>query len=345
MIIKGSSRGQSASDTIALARHLVAKENERVMVVQIRGVTAEKLPNALEEMRLVTLGTRARRGLYHSSISLDRDEAPEMGRTRWIEAADELERRLGMVGHQRAVVLHVKRGREHLHIVWCRVHPTTLRLARDSQNYKRHEETSRYLEASWGMRQVVGVHTRPKGTPRPVAVGTHGDWQAAERTGIAVNDVVAALRDAWTATTTGKAFAASISKEGFQLARGRRGIVVVDEAGTPHSLPRRLQVRAADVHRRLVDIDEATLPTVDDLKAANRRQDRRNTVNTKNISTQTFGICDGQPRRGQRPRDCPSQAIEFWRALGFQLEETNETLVVWLPGGTSLHEAVSRPVV
>jgi hypothetical protein len=102
MIIKGSARGQSAADTSALARHLVARENEKVELLEIQGVTATTLSAALEEMCVVTLGTRARCGLYHASISLDREEAPEMGAARWTEAADELETRLGMTGHQRA---------------------------------------------------------------------------------------------------------------------------------------------------------------------------------------------------------------------------------------------------
>ena len=266
MIIKGSARGQSAPDTSRLASHLLSSENEAVELIQLRGVASPALPSALEEMRLVTLGSRVRRGLYHASISLDRDEAPAMGTTRWLEAVDELERRLGMVGHQRAVVRHVKRDREHIHVVWCRVHPTSLKLARDSQNYRKHEECSRALEARWNLRQVVGVHTRPAGTPRPVAIGTHGDWQAQERTGIAVNDVADAFTDAWRSTATGNQFATAIGLEGFKLARGRRGIVAVDSAGTPHSLPRRLQLRADVVRRRLVDIDLNQLPTVESLQ-------------------------------------------------------------------------------
>ena len=339
MIIKGSSRGQSAADTLALARHLMAKENEKVEVLQIHGVTAAVLPAALEEMRLVTLGTRARRGLYHASISLDRKEALTMGHARWLEAADELERRLGMHGHQRAVVIHVKRGREHIHVVWCRVHPKTLRLARDSQNYRKHEETSRALEANWGLREVVGVHTRIPGSPRPVAVGTHGDWQAAERTGITVNDVAAALQDAWRSTTTGKAFATAIEREGFRLARGRRGVVVVDETGTPHSLPRRLRLRTAEVQRRLTDIDPSMLPLIEDLKSAVRQPNRRKTMNAQLTE---FGASDAKPRRGRRPDDRGALSPEYWRQLGYDIEELSDALRIHLPGGTVLYDRGSQ---
>ena len=341
MIIKGSSRGQSAADALALAMHLLAKENEAVELLEVRGVVATELPAALEEMRTITLGTRARRGLYHASMSLDRDEAPTMGRTRWHQAVDELERRLGMSGHQRAVIRHVKRGREHVHVVWCRVQPVTMKLARDSQNYRRHEECSRALETKWNLNPVVGVHTRPPGTSRPVALGTHGDWQAQERTGIAIRDVASALQEAWAASPTGQAFAAAIRREGFRLARGRRGIVSVDEAWTPHSLPRRLQLKAAVVQRRLADIDMAMLPTVEDFKARITTS-RRNTMDTGNTKIMEFGATDARPRRGRRPADRSLLLPGYWQAMGLEFDEVADAIRVKLPGGTVLWDRGDR---
>lgn len=341
MIIKGSTRGQSAADTAALARHLLAAENEHVRLLELRGVSSVQLPDALEEMRLLMMGSRARRGLYHASINLDQMESGRMGTVRWLAAADELEQRLGMQGHQRAVVLHVKRGREHAHVVWCRVHPATLRLARDDHNYRRHEECSRALEERWGLRPVVGAHTRPQGTPRPVALATHGDWQAQERTGVVVRDVAAALNEAWCGTRSGRAFAAAIERDGLWLARGRRGIVVIDEAGTPHSLPRRLRLRAAEVHKRLADIDEMVLPTVDGLKAALRRN-KGNTMNKPNAMNTSMSACDAKPRRGRPAFDRRTLSPEYWRALGYQVDELTGMLLVRLRGGTLLEDRGDR---
>lgn len=339
MIIKGSSRGQSAPDTYRLAIHLLSTENEAVEVIQLRGVASPALPSALEEMRLITLGSRATRGLYHASISLDRNEAPEMGTDRWLEAVDELEQRLGMIGHQRAVVRHVKKDREHVHIVWCRVHPASLKLARDSQNYRKHEETSRALEARWGLRPVIGVHTRTRGTPRPVAVGTHDDWQAQERTGIPVNGVADAFTDAWRSTTTGKQFATAIEREGFKLARGRRGIVAVDGAGTPHSLSRRLRIRADQVRRRLADIDPNQLPTVESLQQAIRpTRNKRNNMNTQNTRNTAFTISNANPKRGRRPADRQPLTPDYWRQLGFEVNELSELLLIRLANGSRIED-------
>ena len=56
MIIKGSSRGQSASDTRALARHLLAKENEAVEVLESSPYMNELLMAALHRDLMAMAG-------------------------------------------------------------------------------------------------------------------------------------------------------------------------------------------------------------------------------------------------------------------------------------------------
>lgn len=111
-----------------------------------------------------------------------------------------------MADHQRVVVAHVKNGRGHVHVVFNRVQPVTLRAAKDSWSYRIHEQVARDLEQRFSLRPVTGVHTRPAGTPRPVALANHRDTQAAQRTGIPVQEVAAALRAAWADTGGGIAF-------------------------------------------------------------------------------------------------------------------------------------------
>src|SRR5690606_21206478 len=144
----------------------------------------------------------------------------------WREAADTLEQTLGLVGHQRALVGHVKHGRPHLHIVWNRLDPVTLRAVHDGRSYARHERCARVLEQRWGLRPVMGVHSRPRGTRRPVAKATHADWQAQQRTGLAVADVASTLKRCWSTTDDGLSFRAAVEGAGLSLASGRRGIVI-----------------------------------------------------------------------------------------------------------------------
>jgi len=338
MIIKGSSRGQSAADAKRLARHLLSAENEQVELIALNGVAASDLQLALEEMRAVSLGTRVRRALYHASVSPTLSEAASMDRRRWIEAVEGLERHLGLVGHQRAIVLHVKRGRPHVHVVWGRAHPVSLKVARDSCNYERHERCARALETRWGLQPVVGVHTRPGKTPRPVAQATHQDWQAAERTGIDVQDVAAVLQEAWRSTACGKEFAAAIHRASLLLARGRRGIVAVDAAGTVHALPRRLGVRAAEVLRKLSDIDSGGLPEVQEI----RTRTRRVRASEEAQMQRTFSVCEGRAFRGSGRVAPHVLTPDYWRSLGFSAEVAPELLMVLLPGGTILHDRGNR---
>lgn len=113
MVIKGSSRGQTKSNTRELANHLMSSENEEVRVLQLDGVATDNLHDSLEEMRLLSLGSRTRKCLYHSSINITSDESKRMTDDRWLEAVQELETELGLSGHQKAIVIHNKKGREH----------------------------------------------------------------------------------------------------------------------------------------------------------------------------------------------------------------------------------------
>ena len=338
MIIKGSSRGQSQTDTLALAKHLLSRENEDVEVLELSLIGSTSLPDALEEMRLVGLGSRARKLLYHASISLDRTEAPEMSQLRWLEAVDALEGRLGMTGHQRAVVRHIKRGREHVHVVWARVHPDTLKLARDSQNYRKHEECSRALEERWGLRPVVGVHTRTPGTARPVALATHKDWQAQERTGIAVRDVASALSEAWRSTKTGTAFANAIRHQGLYLARGRKSIVVVDVVGTPHAISRRLGLKAHEIQSRLSDLDSMNLPTVEKLQKniKNIRNIKMN-INKKKILITGYNVVNNVISHVNE-----TNIQSYWLSLRYPVEEFGGYFLIRLPNGGTLEDYGDR---
>ena len=336
MIIKGSSRGGSVIDVQRLARHLLAKENEVAVVLDGCNGSADLAPS-LAAMRGTTLGTRSRRALYHASISLPADEAFALDDPRWTEAVDCLERHLGLEGHQRVVVGHCKKERRHVHVVWCRAHAETLRIASDSHSYRKHEAASRELEERWACRPVVGVHTREPGTTRPVAKVTHADWQAQTRTGIQVADVSAALTSAWASTATGPDFAAAAEESGLYFAVGRRGVVVVDGAGTPHSIPRRLGLRAETIQERLADLDINTLPTVEACQKAVRG--RRQSSNTRSATMPRVPISCQSGRKKKFFSPLINENRDYWIALGYAVERSRDGWLVRLSRTTTLVDA------
>jgi hypothetical protein len=204
-------------------------------------------------------------------------------------------------------------------------------------SYKRHEAASRELEERWNSsRPVTGVHTRQVGTPRPVAKATHRDWQAQTRTGVQVDDVAAILKAAWASTDSGKAFAAAVKQSGLHLAIGRRGIVIVDQAATPHSIQRRLQLRAAQVQARLADIDIAALPTVEGCQA---------NIRTKKLSNNRRIEMSKQPiscRAGSKMKTYQPHLFEhgdYWTGLGHEVEKVSGGWLVTLSATTKLLDA------
>lgn len=273
MVIKGNARGGGAE----LARHLQRTDtNERMSVLEVRGVAALDIDGALREMEIVSAGARTAKPFYHASINTPIVE--RMTEAQRVRAIDRLEDELGLTGQPRVVVLHVKEGREHTHVAWSRIDAETLTAIPDSHNYRRHEIVARELEREFGHERVQGVHVERDGVPRPERTPSLAETRQAERSGFTPDEIRERVTALWQATDSGKAFAAALDDAGFVLAKGdKRDFVLIDEAGETHSLGRRVDgVKAAAVRERMADIDPATLPSVDAAKAIqhDRHHDR-----------------------------------------------------------------------
>src|SRR6185312_16951246 len=64
--------------------------------------------------------TRCRNYLYSLSVNPDPAHGP-LTREQYLEFIDRAEQKLGLVGQPRAVVFHIKEGREHCHVIWSRI--------------------------------------------------------------------------------------------------------------------------------------------------------------------------------------------------------------------------------
>lgn len=269
MIIKGV----SCAGAKRLAAHLTRTDtNERAEVREIRGVVAETLIGALREMEAVAAGTRTKKPFYHASINTPADE-PLTDAQRLI-AIDRLETALGLTGQPRVVVLHVKEGREHCHIVWSRIDIDRMAAISDSHNYRRHEQVARELEREFGLERVQGAHIEREGKVRPRRTPSHAEMSQGDRTGVRPQEAKVLMTALWRSTENGREFEAALARMGWILARGdRRDFVAVDHAGAVHSLTRRIDgARAADVRERMADIDRDALPSVAAARAEQRQR-------------------------------------------------------------------------
>jgi hypothetical protein len=84
------------------ARHLTRTDNERVAVIEIRGLAAQTVRAALHEMAAIAGGSNAVNGIYHAHINPNAPLTPEQ----WEQSTDILERHLGLTGQPRCVVTH-----------------------------------------------------------------------------------------------------------------------------------------------------------------------------------------------------------------------------------------------
>jgi Relaxase/Mobilisation nuclease domain len=259
VIINGRARGRSAQ----LAAHLLRRDqNEDIRLYELRGVTATDVAGALAEMEALTAAVPSKRPLYHASISPEAHRPLNDGQVR--VAADTLERKLGLAGQPRAIVLHRKSGREHVHVVWSRLDLGRQRVISDSWSYAAHEEAARELEAAFGHRTVPGAFA-------PVPRRAHRDYEyrQAERSGKSPAEVSAELAALWRGSSDAARFKRKLEEAGYILARGdRRVFVVIDRAGNAHSLARRLGMPTRDLRTRLGTVDLDVLPSVNDARAA-----------------------------------------------------------------------------
>lgn len=258
MIIKGQARGRAAQ----LAAHLLsADQNENVRLYECRGTVAQDVAGALAEMEARGLAGRSQRPLYHASISPE--PTRPLNDVQISQAVDHLERRLGLRGQPRIIVVHRKSEREHIHVVWSRIKAEDGTAISYSWNYRLHEKAARELETAFGHRPVPNSGDK-RGTGarrRPVA---DYELRQAERSGRAARAVTAELTALWHASSTSAEFRRKLLEAGYVLARGdRRVFVVIDQAGNAHSLARRIEgVDTAAVRARLRDVDLNDLPLV-----------------------------------------------------------------------------------
>lgn len=259
MIPKGSQRAGGQQ----LATHLLNEfDNDRVEVAEVRGAIAHDLHGAFAEWSATAKGTRCRKYLYSLSVNPDPEQGP-LTHAQYREFMDRAEEELGLAGQPRALVFHVKQGREHCHAVWSRIDTTRMRAVQISHDRYKLRSVVMDFAREHGLdlpRGVTRDRTKDDG-PRRRAENL-AEKQQEERTGQTREVRMQAVTDAWNQSSDGRALIRALEARGFLLARGnRRAYVVVDRFGEIHALARQIKgVRAKDVKARLADYPVEKLP-------------------------------------------------------------------------------------
>ncbi|MEO0486266.1 MAG: AAA family ATPase [Pseudomonadota bacterium] len=257
MIFVGNQRGHGRD----LALHLMnGRENEHVMLHDIRGFVADDLMGAFLESEAIALGTKCTKYLFSLSLSPPPGEVVPI---HVFEAViDRIEQELGLVGQPRAIVFHEKKARRHAHCVWSRINPNEMKAVNLPHFKNKLQSIARELYREHGWQMPPGFVDQEKRDPLRFDQVEAAQAKTAQRDSKALK---AFFAECWLQSDSLGAFRAALLSEGFVLAKGsRRSFVAVNEQGTVYSLSRWTSVGAKALRQRLGTGDG--LPSVEQAK-------------------------------------------------------------------------------
>jgi len=208
-----------------LATGLRGEQLDRVAWVEPRNLITSDPERAAEVMRATAeQNPRARNSVYHLSISF----APEdrVGPAEMRQVADRLLEGLGLGEHQALVLGHRDTLHPHFHVMVNRVHPETLRVWRNGNDWARIERIRRDLEREMNLRQVRGSHPRSPTLDRETRGERHervrtGQPAFAQRSRERLAKEIAQSRS-WAELDS------RLRRHGYRLQARGRGLVVTD---------------------------------------------------------------------------------------------------------------------
>ena len=263
MLIKASHRSGSRN----LAKHLLNKtENEHVTVHELRGFMAQgdDLTNALNEIHVLAQANKKIKK-HLVSMSFNPPIGAVVTMNDFEDAINRAEETLGLVGQQRAVVVHEKNARKHVHVAWSRIDDNLKAIKLPFYKTKlKALSTLLFIEHGWAL---------PKGyqnkNERDLTSVDLDEWQIGKRQETDPKQFKAQVQTLWQQSKDIVSFKEALAKNNLVLAKGdKKNIaVLVDIHGDVRSLNRTLSIKGKatkEVQKKIGDIDN--LPTVNDAK-------------------------------------------------------------------------------
>lgn len=246
MIIKASQRAYGRE----LAAHLMnVEDNEHIMLHELSGFVANDLQGAFEEAHALSKATRAQKYLF--SISLNPPTEADVKISDFEEAASLIEKKLGLSGQPRAIVLHEKFGRLHAHLVYSRIDTDNMRAIHLPHFKRKLMDVARQLYRTHEWQLPAGLEKHENGRKENYELAEYQQAKRAQRDPEALKRL---FHTAWSRSDSAAAFKAALLDAGFALARGdRRGFVAVNETEKPYSLSRWCGVKPRELAARLGD--------------------------------------------------------------------------------------------
>ena len=270
MILKGSQRGNGSRSRHPSDECLRQRAVSRSP--KLHGAVADDLHGAFAEFEAVASGTRAKQYLYSLSIN---PSAP-LTREQYDEAIAAIEDRLGLAGQPRAIVFHVKHGREHCHVVWSRIDAEKMRAIHMAHDHRRLCDLACELARKYGLDLPPGLKAweQKQRFEKDKLDRTLAENAQKEKTGIIPDERRAEITACYDQSDSAASFRAALEQKGYLLAKGdRRGFVIVDRYGDVHSLSRYVKGHTAkQIKAKLAPLTPEQLPAVDEAKEQMRQR-------------------------------------------------------------------------
>jgi len=268
MIPKASQRGLGQD----LATHLQnAYDNEYVEIAEVRGAVARDLHGAFAEWEVCAHAmTGCRNYLYSLSVNPNPSQG-QLTRAQYLDYIDRVEAKLNLAGQPRAIVFHIKEGREHCHVVWSRIDVEHGKAVHQAFDHQKLMMVKREFAREHGLALPAGM-TRDAARER----GKKGQLSLYEKhqqdtTGLTKEERIAQVTEAWRRSDNATAFVKALEDLGYVLATGKRPYVLVDLYGEMNALPKLIDdrtVRTRDLRAFLErDFPPESLPSVDEARA------------------------------------------------------------------------------
>ena len=278
MILKGSQR-KGGTD---LATHLLNEfDNDDVDITELKGTVAGDLHGAFAEYEAAASGTRCRKPLYSLSIN----PSSPITRQQYKSAITRIEKRLGLTGQKRAVVYHVKNGREHCHVVWSRINIKTMTAIPISHDHLKLRTLARELAAEFNLSLPPGLREdRPYDVQYKERGMSMGERAKAEETGITPKQRKKHITDIYNDSANPEIFISKMERVGYVLAKGdRRDFVIIDRYGHIHSLSRQIDGgKAKDLRKIFSSLNPDVLPTAAQVRERLRQKNNTHDKETEN---------------------------------------------------------------
>jgi len=153
---------------------------------------------------------------------------------------------LGLAEHEAMISAHSDEPHPHLHIVVNRVHPINGMAAKISHSKRKLSTWARNYEQEHG--KIYCMKREENHQKRQLGQNT--------------KYVDPVINKAWHKSHDATEFQALLNENGYQLAQGRRRLVVVDAHGKTVNPARHIEgVRAKEFHERMASLNQKDLPT------------------------------------------------------------------------------------